>query len=190
MCGLRAPCWKSAPRWPEPSSCLPRRCRRHYPCNLPTCPTYAANNRPDAPWRLPPQVPTTSCCWVRRAAARPCWPRACPASCPTPAKPKLWKPPPSPPSAAAASIHVAGGSAPTGHPTTPPARSPWSVAARIRVPVRFRWPTTVCCSWTNCRNGTGMRWKFCASRWSPARSRYRAPPAVSNSPHVSNWWRQ
>lgn len=73
---------------------------------------------------------------------------------------------------------------------TPPARSPWSVAARIRAPARFRWPITVCCSWTNCRSGTGMRWKFCASRWSPARSRYRAPAAVSSSPHVSSWSRQ
>ena len=36
---------------------------------------------PNGPWKWPPPVGTTCCCWGRPAAARPCWPSACPPFC-------------------------------------------------------------------------------------------------------------
>src|SRR5690606_41822999 len=63
----------------------------------------------------------------------------------------------------------------------------WSAVVRTRVPARFRWPTTACCFWMNCRSGTGMRWKCCASHWNRAASPSPAPDRKStrlNSSHV------
>ena len=97
---------------------------------VPTWPTCAARRRRGARWKSPRPAATT-CCWsARPAAARPCWPRACPACCRKPARPRRWKPPRSPRSAAAAWIRRAGASGRIARRTTPPARWRWSAAAR------------------------------------------------------------
>jgi Predicted ATPase with chaperone activity len=122
------------------------------------------------------------------AAARPCWPRACPASCPRPARPRRWRPPPLPRSAGVAWIRRAGGSGPIARRTTPPAPWPWWAAARTRARARSRWHTTACCSSTNSRNGTDTRWKCCANRWNRAWSPSRGRPAVPSFPRASSSW--
>src|SRR5690606_32026904 len=125
--------------------------------------------------QLPPPVATTCCCPVRRAAARPCSPPACPACCPKPAKPRRWRPPRWPRSAGAGWIRPAGANARSALRTTPPARSPWPAGAATRVRARSRSPTTACCSWTSCPNGAARPWRCCANRSNRVWSRSRAP---------------
>ena len=164
----RAPCWKSAPhwraarrcRWPARALARRRRCR--------TWPTCADRRRRGARWRSRRPAPTTCCWWVRPAAARPCWRRDWAASCRNPAMPRRSKPPASLPPAAAGWTWRAGGSGRFAPRITPPARWPWSAAARTRGPARSRWPTTASCSSTSCPSGAGTRWRSCANRWSPA----------------------
>ena len=48
-------------------------------------------------------------------------------------------------------------------------RRAWSAAARRPRPARSAWPTTACCSSTNCPSSTAARSKCCASRWKTAR---------------------
>ena len=86
-----------------------------------------------------------------------------------------------------AAIRPAGGRGRSGRRTIPAAPSPWPAAAANHARARSRWPTTACCSWTNCRNGSGAHWKCCASRWSPAWSPFPAPPAAPSFPRGSNW---
>jgi len=100
---------------------------------------------------------------------RPCWPRACPASCPMPAKPKRWKRPPSPRAVGLASTPPAGVTARTARPTTPPAPCRWSAAARIPGPVKSRWRTTACCFWMSFPSGAGTPSKYYANRWNRER---------------------
>ena len=133
---------------------------------------------------------TTCCSSVRPAAARPCWPRACAGSCRKQATPKHWTRRSFVRSADTAWTRRAGASVRSAIRTTPPARWPWSAAAPIRARARSRWPTTACCSWTNCPNGAGMRWKCCASRWNRAASPFRAPRANANFPRASSWSRR
>ena len=69
-------------------------------------------------------------------------------------------------------------------------RRPWSAAAAIRAPARFRWPITACCFWTNCPSSSAECSKCCASRWSPGMWRFRARRGRRNFPRASSWSRR
>jgi hypothetical protein len=57
----------------------------------PAVATCAASYRPAGRWRSRRPAVITCCCSARPAAARPSWPRACPASSPLPASWRRWK---------------------------------------------------------------------------------------------------
>ena len=48
-------------------------------------------------------------------------------------------------------------------------RGPGGRRLDARARARSAWPTTACCSSTNCPSSTAARWKCCASRWKTAR---------------------
>ena len=67
---------------------------------------------------------------------------------------------------------------------------PWSAAASMPGPAKFRSPTTACCFSTNCRSSSRRRSTACASRSRPARSRSPAPTTASSIPRASSLWRR
>src|ERR1700733_4308664 len=62
----------------------------------------------------------------------------------------------------------------------PPRCRLWSGAARMPGPARFRSPTMVSCSSTNCRSFSPRFWIACANRSRPAKWRSRAPTIASS----------
>jgi magnesium chelatase family protein len=71
-----------------------------------------------------------------------------------------------------------------------PARWRWWAGVRRPGRVKSRWPTAVCCFSMNCLNSPGPRWRRCASRWKPARSRLPGQRGQPCSRPAFNWWRR